>query len=263
MGKAWTPIWKDGVRRSKITYLVHRLIVVHLSLKEGKRCALKACCPCTDQLVSAKAKMNCYFIWKSHFQIRCWTVCFKHWYMKSKSFAGLVLLWCKLNPPLLPYSSGKVEGALSAAVHTELFTSLSILLTCRTCHLPVQCLPNRFRCCGITLYSLHKNHDRERERYGLVWRYVQIYADTQLMLLVHLSTLMYFDVFDWWDDCHQFSSSPASSQYRSSSRNLIRMEMAGHLPEPESRVSLIVSTVEQIDWTYVVSTTYPQKWKHI
>lgn len=112
--------------------------------------------------------------------------------MKSKSFAGLLLLWCKLNPPLLPYSSGKVEGALSAAVHTELFTSLSILLTCRTCHVPVQCLPNRFRCCGITLYSLHKNHDRERERYGLVWRYVQIYADTQLMPLVHLS------VFDWF-----------------------------------------------------------------
>ena len=95
--------------------------------------------------------------------------------MKSKSFAGLLLLWCKLNPPLLPYSysSGKVEGALSAAVHTELFTSLSILLTCRTCHLPVQCLPNRFRCCGITLYSLHKNHDRERE----IWLGVEICAD--------------------------------------------------------------------------------------
>ena len=96
--------------------------------------------------------------------------------MKSKSFAGLVLLWCKLNPPLLPYSSGKVEGALSAAVHTELFTSLSILLTCRTCHLPVQCLPNRFRCCGITLYSLHKNHDRERE----IWEIQQNSAINRL-----------------------------------------------------------------------------------
>ena len=151
--------------------------------------------------------------------------------MKSKSFAG------SGSTPARPTTATLVQIKSSSLTillrearrHTERcctngivyhFISISSLLTCRTCHLPVQCLPNRFRCCGITLYSLHKNHKREREirmsiyiytyvyihythtymyiiiyTYGLMWRYVQIHADMRLMRLVHLSALMTFDVF--------------------------------------------------------------------